>query len=179
MANMTLGLDGATIVIQIRNRSYTLTAPNQEITFGVTPGIPRHLRFRYQDTYENAIDVGTVNQVMEELQSLIATVPLAAGQSFLEQWNKVQVTLSGAPILGSAITTVINTDVRITEMELELTRTTVTNPDSDTYKGKLGLGLMFTPDPAQRPRIFNIQVLAFGAVVHVELEGNANDLHIW
>jgi hypothetical protein len=179
MANMTLGLDGATIVIQIRNRSYTLTAPNQEITFGATPGIPRHLRFRYQDTYENAIDVGTIDQLMEEVQALIATSPLAAGQSFLDQWNRVQVTLSGAPILGSAITTVINTDVRIVEMELELTRTTVASPASDTYKGKLGLGVMFTPDPAHRPRIFNIQVLAFGAVMHVELEGNASDLDIW
>jgi hypothetical protein len=179
MPNMTLGLDGATIVIQIRNRSYTLTAPNQEITFGTTPGIPKHLRFRYQDSYENAIDVGTINQVMDELQSLIATVPLAAGQSFLEQWNKVQVTLSSAPILGSAITTVINTDVRIVEMELELTRTTSTTPASDTYKGKLGIGVMFTPDPAHRPKIFNIQVLAFGAALHVELEGNASDLDIW
>src|SRR5262245_8794509 len=110
MANMKLGVDAATIVIQIRNRTYTLTADTQEISIPGTPEAPKNLRFRYKDTYENAIDVGTINQLLEELQSLLSVPPPSppAPQPppitpFLQQWEGVKATLSGAPILGSAL----------------------------------------------------------------------------
>jgi hypothetical protein len=177
MANMTLGLDEATIVIQIRNRTYNLTASTQELSIPGTPNIPKSLRFRYKDTYENAIDVGTLRQVLEEVQGLL-NVPASqppAITAFVDQWDSVKSTLSGAPIIGNALATVLDTSVRIFEIELDLTRKVESN-GKKTYKGKFRLGLLFTPDPASRPRLFNIQVLAFGGVLSVELEGDANNL---
>jgi hypothetical protein len=177
MANMTLGLDEATIVIQIRNRTYNLTASTQELSIPGTPNVPKNLRFRYRDTYESAIDVGTLRQVLEEVQGLLnvpASTPPAV-TSFVEQWGTVKTKLNEAPIIGNALATVLDTNVRIFEIEVDLTRKVETN-GTKTYKGKFRLGLMFTPDPASRPRLFNIQVLAFGGVLSVELEGDANNL---
>lgn len=172
MANMTISPDGVTIVIQIQNHSYTLTASMDKISLsGMPPEVPKHLHFHYKDTYENAIDIGTMHQVMEEVQALLDVTGLPSDvKPFVDQWTEIQTKLRGAPILGEAIVTVENTNVRITEIELKLTKV------NGKYTGRLGLGLIFTPDPAHRPKIFNIQVLAFGAVLHVELEGNVSDL---
>lgn len=184
MPTMNLGLDGASIAIKIRNRrnntdkTYVLTAPHQGISTAGSP--PRDLgpiKFLYKEAFEDAIDMGTLSDFMEEFQGLVTSVTPPAGQKFIDQWHGIQQQLANAPILGNAITTMGDTDVRIVQIELELTRQADPDPPDPqnpppVYKGRFALGLMFAPDVNSRPRLFNIEIVSFGAVVSVELEGN-------
>lgn len=187
MATMTLGVEGASLVLQIRNKNYILTASDLKISTGGS--LPRELKpikFKYQEPFDTAIDIGTLEDVLKEIQTLLTTPPPLPPapqpppiQPFLTQWNSIAQQLKDAPVLGGAITTVTQTNVRIVEIGLELTKQpdppNTTNPPA-TYKGKFSLGLTFAPNAEHPPRLFNIQVVAFGAVLSVELEGTIGNL---
>ena len=183
MANtITLGLDGATIILKIGTKTYILTAPYQELTFGADPAATQRVHFRFKETYENAVDFGTINQLLTEVEALVFSTPLAAADGLTAKWTAVQTTLQNAPILGSAVQTVVNTNVRILEIEFDVKKTTTYNggvAQTSEFEGSLRLGVMFTPQAANRPRFFNVEVIAFGGVLAVKFSGTANGAFPW
>lgn len=180
MANMTLGLDAATLVIMIGGKTFTLTGGNADLSLPdalPAPELPRHLRFQYKDTYENAIAVGTLGQLLQEVETMLQNpssptpvVPLVV------QWTEIENKLKSAPILSSAATVVESTDVRIFEIGIELTKE---NKDATAFTGQFRLGLVFTPAAGARPKLFNVQFVSFGAVLTLQLEGVVSDLGSW
>lgn len=182
MAGLTLSLDGATIALKIRDHTYILVAPRGELTLppprlgtdSTPPKLPEHVKFQYKESPEQpGIDVGTPEEILEEIKTLLGPV-LGSGQSgtLLEQWAQKKVELENVPVLGGAIKTVERTNVRITEIAIELTKPA----NGDTFTGKFRLGLMFTPNPSARPTLFNVQVAGFGAVVGIGLSGTTAQL---
>ncbi|MBD0372997.1 MAG: hypothetical protein ICV60_19295 [Pyrinomonadaceae bacterium] len=181
---LKLGLDGASVAIKIRNKTYNLTAPILKVSPGGSfqPGDLTLIPFRYKEDFDDAIDMGTPAELLDELYiqfvpQQLRQAPTPQVKRFFEQWQSIAQALKEAPILGSAINTFIKTNVRIVEIVLELSKQPdppPTNPPSTpapTYNGKFRFGLMFRPDPGARPRVFNIEIVAFGAVLWLELEG--------
>lgn len=183
MAELTLSLDGATIALTIRDHTYILVAPRGELSLPPprlgtdpppAPKLPERIRFQYKESPEQpGIDVGTPEQILEEIEALLGPV-LGSGQAgtLLQQWAQKKIELENVPVLGGAIRTVGRTSVRITEITIELTKPA----NGDTFTGKFRLGLMFTPNPSARPTLFNVQVAGFGAVVGVGLSGTTTQL---
>lgn len=198
MANtITLGLDGATIILKIGTKTYPLTAPYQELSFGTNPGATQHVHFRFKEDAENAVNFGTIDYLLNEVQTLIFSAQqLPGAQSLLAQWQGTPAangvaavvgvieSLKTAPILGSAVQTVINTEVKIVEIEFDVTKTThypngSTTPADSDFEGTMRLGVVFTPQAGNRPRFFNVEVMAFGGVLVVKFKGTVNGAFPW
>jgi hypothetical protein len=182
MPTIGLGVDGASIVLRIREKNYTLTSPDVKVSTDGSP--PRELptiHFKYKEPFDAAIDIGTMEDVLYDMQDLLSSAPLPpagtpripSADSLVKKWEDAANKLKDAPILGGALTNVLKTNVRIVEIGLDLTK----KPDPDTtYEAKFRLGLTFAPHADHRPRLFNVEVVSFGAVLVLELEGPIGNL---
>ena len=173
MPDLTLRLDGAAVVLNIRGRAFTLTAPRSEFTTagsgsGPNPNRGGRIRLEYHESYEDAVDLGTPEDVLREVESLLNSVP--ASPPLADRWASVRTELRQVPILNQVAQDVLSTNVRITDIAIELTKVA----GQDRFSGSFTLGLMFTP--TTRPRLFRAELVAFGGVVTIALEGSVSEL---
>jgi len=175
-----LTLNGANLVIKIGTKTYTLTAPESVINFSGDPAAEQRARFYFKADFEDAVDFGTMDDLMNQVQSILVSAPLPAGaESLVARWTTVQTTLQNAPVLGSALATAGATNIRIVEIGFDVKKKTTysgTNPVKSDFSGTMKLGVVFTPASNARPRFFNIEVVAFGATVTVGFSGSINDV---
>lgn len=190
---LTLNLDSSFIILQLAGKSFRLEGPQSEwvIDPDSSPNnnnnnpspITRSVRWKYHATYEEALNLGSLNNartVLEEVAALLPPPP-AQAQGLLTQWDDVQAKLTQLPVLNNAVNnvvaTVTNTAVSITDLGLNLdlrgTPVPGSNPAQMVWQGggDFTVGLAFTPSAANPIRLFQLNLKAFGAVLKVKLDG--------
>ncbi|HEX2851606.1 MAG TPA: hypothetical protein VHO24_00100 [Opitutaceae bacterium] len=180
-STLNLALDSAFLVLTVRGKSFTLTAPEAHLTIepdaggGGGPATKQHIHWKYHASYDDAVDLGTLANaadVLAEIQAMLPpppTGPAATGyQTLMTQWDALKVKLANLPVISnaasSALNAIANTSVKITDLGLELDK------DGINWKGAFTVGLAFTPAPGSI-RLFSVGITAFGAVISAKLDG--------
>lgn len=185
-SNLTLGLEGVTVVFTIRGRTFTLTAPTKRITAtagggvaggGATPqDVAVSIHFKYDKPFEESFDLGTPAEVLAGIEELTANLPQVTGSVALaDQWGAITQRLQKLPVLGEAVDLLRTTQVRLVRFEIAFSRLPLS---TDRYAVVFTLGLVFVPDPNRMPSLLGARLTRFGAVVMVAGEGSAAELGI-
>jgi hypothetical protein len=180
-STLTLALDSAFLVLSVRAKTFTLTAPEAHLVIepdagGGSPSGPatkQHIHWKYHASYADAVDLGSLasaSVVLADIQAMLPPPPtgVAGYQDLLTQWEALKGKLANLPVISnaanSALNAIANTAVKITDLALELDK------DGINWKGAFTVGLAFTP-AAGSIRLFSVGITAFGAVLSAKLDG--------
>lgn len=177
MTDLALRLDNATLILRIANKDFTLTAPSREFrlpdTISPTGPASARLKLVFHERYEDAINVGTPEQLLASVEDLLGpALSLAPAESLANQWQTFKERIRRVPVLNQVADRILGIEVRITDIVLDLM---FDKPASGaaTFRGTFSLGVVFTPDPLEPPRLFNASLVAFGTTLSVQLAGDA------
>jgi hypothetical protein len=183
---LALSLESSFVILQISGKAFRLEGPQGDWELGGESAdsngggarrYRRRVRWSYRSSYEEALDLGSLNDATAVIQEVAAFLPATAqsGQ-LLTQWNEARDRVAQVPVLSNLVDTVTSTSVRITDVGLNLDLVTQMAPNSNqptaiTGDGDFTLGLAFTPSPAKPVRLLRFNLQAFGLVLKVKMTG--------
>lgn len=176
MPPLSLNLNGATVIIRLANKTFTLTAPSTELSLPdstqANSGLGAHVKFAYHSPYETAVDLGTPQYLLQSVEQLLGDAAPQSANHLWEQWSDFQAKIQQVPVLNQVADTALNTNVRITDIVIDLNFRK--DPGgTGKFDGTFTLGLMFTPDPNYPVKLLMAELVAFGATLSVRLAGDS------
>ncbi len=123
------------VVIKIKDRTYTLISETLHTEGGATK-----TKFRYlAATLEEAIPLGTMNEIVEGTSTLVDVIgdalKVKTKLNAAEWTSNIADKATKLPIIGTVFSSIINTEARITELVIEL--------DAEDTKAAATVGIAF------------------------------------
>jgi len=154
-------------VIKINDKTYTLVSDTALGTGSTKINLKYHAA-----SFDDAIILGKMGDIVEGANTLADEIGQAlniAGQFKADIWTALTAKAKSLPGFGSIFNDVINTVVRITDLELELDAPlTETEPVS---KGKVIVGIAFDCRSASHNSLLGIHLQAVGILLSFNYGG--------
>lgn len=157
MATFTFdGLISATV--SVRGKTYELEGDSSTANSS-------RMRLRYHKPFDDAFIVGTMAELLTEIETN-NTLQLH-GKLNVAEWNRLKTQALALPGLGQIFQAVLETELRITDIELDLEAPAATS--TTIGKGKIELGIAFDCRPAApNNKILGIALETVGMLIRFE-----------
>lgn len=154
-------------VIKIKDRTYTLVSDS-----AVGTGASK-VKLKYHATsLDDAVSLGTMGDLVSATDTLADEIGKAlnvAGQFKADIWTALTAKVKALPGFGLIFNDVINTEVRITDLELELDAPLTA--DAPISKGEVTLGIAFDCRNAPHNSLLGINLQAVGVLLSFRYGG--------
>lgn len=140
--------------VRIQDKTYTLIADSEA-------GNSSRLRLRYHAPFEEAFVLGSMADVVGE----IATVFNLGAQLDAAKWAQLSAQAKALPGFGPIFANVIDTNIRITDIVLELDAPDGTGASPPIGSGKAALGFVFDCATAPNNQILGITLESVGIML--------------
>lgn len=172
----TLRLDGAAVVIRIRNQNFELKAASQDLRIpsDITGNLNARVKLEFHLPYDRAVPLGTPRQLLTELQTLIGRVPLglADTERLENQWDQMVAEIRRAPVLSQLSSEVLNTNISVTDLVIDLEFTRQAG-EAGTFAGTFSVGILFTPPGTAK--VLGASIVRAGTMITLKVNGSTND----
>jgi len=158
----TFSFDGRiTATLRIRDETYVLEGDSSSANSS-------RMRLRYHKPFDDAFIVGTMAQLLAEIETN-NTLQLQ-GKLNTAKWNELKQQALALPGLGQIFQLVLDTELRITDIELDLEAPS--GPSATVGKGKVELGVAFDARPAApNNKVLGIALETIGILIRFDYGG--------
>jgi hypothetical protein len=144
--------------VRIRDKTYVLKGDTE------TAGSGR-MRLKYHEPFDDAFVVGTMTELLAEIDAE-NTLQLA-GKLNTAEWNRLKDQALALPGLGTIFQGVLDTEIRITDLELDLEAPG--GASSTIGKGTIEIGIGFDARPAApNNKVLGIALETVGLLLRFE-----------
>lgn len=144
--------------VSVRGKTYVLEGDSSTANSS-------RMRLRYHKPFDDAFIVGTMAELLTEIETN-NTLQLQ-GKLNIAEWNRLKTQALALPGLGQIFQAVLDTELRITDIELDLEAPAATS--TTIGKGKIELGVAFDCRPAApNNKVLGIALETVGMLVRFD-----------